>query len=183
MAVGDYMASGTADGTTSYWGVWMNDQGTSANTATWTGWTGSSASNSYTTGNDFCPLPETEEQRQARLERERVDQERRAQERAKRNAADERARLLLEEFLSPTQLKQWIKDGTFFIETPNGKLFKLGKKGTRELNGKEQAIASYCIHTKRAVPQCDNILARKLLLETDEGEFRRIANRTLLYGH
>ena len=48
----------------------------------------------------------------------------------------------------------------------------------RRLGEDGREVASYCIHPDEAIPAGDLALAKKLLLESDEAAFRRIANES-----
>lgn len=171
--------------------VWTNWVGT-ANTATsatytnavWTNWVG----NTYQQ-----PAPETAEQRAAReqrwaqQQREWAAQEaHRAEERRRTEAERQQARAtaetLLLEHLTEEQAVEYRRDQSFRVISADGERVyrvKRGWSGNVELIRPDgRVVARYCIHPRDWVPEEDNMLAQKLLLETDEAAFNRIANVT-----
>ena len=52
-----------------------------------------------------------------------------------------------------------------------------GRTGNIQLlDGQDKVIKCFCIHPREQCPLDDNVLAQKLLLETNEEEFLRVAN-------
>lgn len=127
-------------------------------------------------------------QRAAEAERIRESIERAAEEKKKRDAAEKVAAELLREHLSDDQREEFDKHGRFTVGIVGGdgqsRRYQIcrGLSGNvKELAADGRAIASFCIHPDvAAFPFHDNMLAQKLMLETDEKAFRRIANRTEL---
>lgn len=188
------------------WRSWSTaDSATTSTTASggvvWVAWCGSATTtNSASTGNQvwyawneryvyevdgnsvsyqYKPAPETEEQKQTRLqaeERRRLEAEER--ERVTREAR-ERAERLLVDSLSPAQLQQ-LKEMDAFIVQLETRRYKI-RRGQKvvELNEQGREVALHCIHpSDYQIPVADVMLAQKLMLETDESAFLRIANRT-----
>lgn len=211
MASGLYYASGqdvwhawttsASCGTaTNVWQSWTETSsplcGTYSNSAPtiWLRWNTASAASGCTTEirtpcYAYHPAPETEEQKTARLALEAQRQAEFAAAEKKRREeqeeADRRAEKILREHLDTNQRKEYKANAAFHVVTADGKRYRL-KKGwagnVEEIDAAGKAIARYCIHPRESVPHDDNLLAQKLLLETDEREFRRIANRTVLAG-
>jgi hypothetical protein len=151
------------------------------------------SSSSVTMGALFIPWTETDEECRARLRaqlppvetpeeiRARVRRlaERKAEE-LEREAAKERARNLLCDHLSPKQ-EEDLRVRGYFDVVVNGRSYRIrrgGHGGWVERMDGQRATDGYCIYLQGECPAEDNMLAQKLLLETDEAEFLRIANRT-----
>lgn len=166
------------------WQGWTSTSTTdgSANNVIWAGWTSANSGITYV---DVAPepTPETDEQRQARLDlaeqhRIRMETERLAKEEARRKAEE-----LLRETLDAEQLEQFDRTKWFFVIGQSGKRYRIrhGWSGNiDELNELDQVVAEYCIHPQRDVPVEDSMLIQKLMLEADEQRLLQIANRT---GH
>lgn len=171
-----YTSSTTA---TTVWRVWANQQ-------TWV------RCHVY----DYAapPTPElTPEQKKAaaaQAERQRIENDRIRAENARLAAieaerqriAAERADELLREHLDHQQRDELEKAKRFHVVSQKGKRFRIdrGSHGNVfELDDKERPSRRFCIQPP-GVPHGDAMLAQKLLLETDEDAFRRIANVTEL---
>jgi len=145
-------------------------------------------------------LNETEEQRIAREEREvrqaaereernRVYRQQDAARRRQKEEAEERARKLLMSLLTPEQRVELEEKKHFHLTVmdPDGaeRVYRIdrGMAGNVKLLGPDGRPArSYCIHADSRLPYEDQMLAQKLLLESDEGQFLKIANQTIV-GH
>lgn len=105
---------------------------------------------------------------------------------AKRQAADSKAKQLLMNFLTEEQQAQYEKDRFFeVLTTRDGKVRKYriehGWAGNVYLiDDQGRKSERFCIHPAKVLPHADNLLAQKLLLESDEGRFLQIANKTVL---
>lgn len=100
---------------------------------------------------------------------------------AKRVECVERATLLLCENLTPAQAEEFRRTRAFTVHSKDGGRVYLVTYGTAgnvfELKaGKRQT--KFCIHPDEDVPVPDVMLAQKLMIETDEAAFRRVANKT-----
>lgn len=96
-----------------------------------------------------------------------------------KRAAKARARRLLVEALSAEQQASYEKNGYFIVEV-GGTKYRIdqGTHGNvKQLDHAGRPIYSYCIQPAN-VPDEDAMLAQKLMLETDEEAFKRIANRS-----
>jgi hypothetical protein len=127
--------------------------------------------------------PETEEQRCAREERARVaavESKKRVEQMRLRAA---RAKALLEEALDRKQRAEFRKHGYFHVQTADGERAYRLRPGSSPLRVKSDDGFgySYCIHPVGNYAAEDTVLALKLLLETDEEAFLRIANASI--GH
>lgn len=129
----------------------------------------------------------TEEQKQklaaeraAREEQRRQEEEKRKQE---QKVADEKAEKLLRSCLTQRQRRMYHRTKSFCVQARDGARFRLtrGWSGNVvELDKRGRAVARYCLHPRDRVPEPDNLLTQKLLLETDPERFRKTANRTAL---
>jgi hypothetical protein len=118
---------------------------------------------------------ETEEQRLAREAREMAA-------RIKREAATKRAEELLLVCLTEEQRKQYTELG-YFETLVNDKVYRInrGRSGNVQLIEGGVPKAKFCIHPRAIIPDQDTMLAQLLMLRTDEAEFLRVANRTILH--
>jgi hypothetical protein len=118
-----------------------------------------------------------QEAAQAETRRLREEQERR------KAAATKKARALLRATLTPAQRRELDRLNRFHVIV-EGRTYRInrGVSGNIELleeRGDELFVKeSFCIHSDHELPVEDHMLAQKLLLETDEVAFRRIANIT-----
>lgn len=116
---------------------------------------------------------ETEEARAARVASQ-------AQQRAERRKAEARAKKLLLTCLTPEQRNDWEKEQAFRVISADGERIYQIKRGrcrnVQLLNPEGQVIRHYCAHPIEDVPDDDTVLAQKLMLETCEQEFLRLAN-------
>lgn len=101
-------------------------------------------------------------------------------------AADARADVLLNTILNAEQRTQFARNRFFEVVTGStgatrryrikhgwaGNIFLLDDKG--------REVEIFCLHPHTPVPVADNLIAQKLLLETDEASFLRIANRRII---
>lgn len=90
-----------------------------------------------------------------------------------RNNESERANNLLLEHLDKQQRKQWESSWSFAVQGSEGNHYTVYDTIVRDRNN-----VAYCLQAEDCrVPTADVVLARKLLIEADEGEFLRRANR------
>jgi hypothetical protein len=174
------------------WNSWVDGSASSSATystttsnssdGAWVQWVSIDGGNpSISRYHPVTPPPETEEQRQARLEREQRQQEEMRQREEGRIAAQRKAEELLRENLDDEQREQFDKTKWFFVIGQSGKRYRIrhGWAGNvDELNEEGHRIAEYCIHPAKQVPTEDNMLIQKLMLEADEARFLQIANRS-----
>lgn len=155
---------------------------------TWTAWNTIyvANTNNITRLNVDVPraAPLTPEEQRARAEeRQRWDRVR-AEEAKVRAEADQRAEKILHEALTNKQRAELRDRGFFTMETirPSGERrtyrIKRGRSGNVEqidpTSGR--VLKRLCAHPIMHVPDPDTMLAQKLMLETMEDEFLRIAN-------
>lgn len=101
----------------------------------------------------------------------------------KRAGAQRRALDLLKQILTETQLAAFEKDECIPVDASSGKKYviKKGRAGNVFSIKDGKLVEKYCIHPRDSeVPEADVMLAQKLILETNEEEFLRIANKTRL---
>lgn len=94
-------------------------------------------------------------------------------------AAKRRARKILKEFCTPEQWKQFLKQKTItVIGSHSGIVYTviLGRIHNVKVSSEESKY-TLCAHPQIMVPDEDTILAQKLMLECNEQEFLKIANR------
>jgi heme exporter protein D len=93
---------------------------------------------------------------------------------ARRRQARQRAEELLLAWLSPDQRAQYRSRGRFEVTTAAGHRYRVCPGGVVRLDPRGWA---YCIEAATPVPVADELLAFKLLLETDEQRFLATAHR------
>lgn len=182
------------------WFTWTTDSASStAVSGAWENWTIQTASSTSCTANawfywcDEAPVLSDEERaavaarqaEQARqaAERRTVWERQRAKEAEERQAAEAKAEALLLEHLTPEQRDSYTRKKEFEVQTESGRRYRLrhGWAGNvDELDENGRAVNRLCIHPAVHVPNPDNLLAQKLLLQWDEERFRKIANHTRL---
>jgi hypothetical protein len=148
---------------------------------TWDAWVGTTYPST---------IEETDEQREARLQREeeaRQERERREAERKEqlrkqeeeRALAQAKATELLREVLTEKQLAEYEKSKQFTVIAASKKRYVIRESGAPlEVDKEGKTLASYCIHPSTWFPKQDIMLGHKLMLEDDEENWLRIANRT-----
>lgn len=101
---------------------------------------------------------------------------------AKRDMADKRAVELLMSVLDSRQQKQYLDTGSILVVTPKGRHVQLnngwGGNAVEKCARTGRPLKRFCIHPANAMPDADNVLLQKLLLETDEDKFFRVAYTT-----
>lgn len=93
-----------------------------------------------------------------------------------------RARELLVSTLDRKQYREFEREGYFHVHTKDGVRAYRIRPGSPPLRvkGEDGLRWQYCIHPEFGYPSADVALAHKLLLESDEEEFLRIANASPL---
>lgn len=102
--------------------------------------------------------------------------------------ADKRAAALLLANLTAEQAEDYRRTQSFVVVQP----LQFGRPARRYritfrlagnvylLDDEGLDVERYCIHAQEPIPVADNMLAQKLMLEADEEQFLRVANRTRL---
>ena len=180
-------------GVTQVWPQWVQSCGTNTgstcdNTTTtaWTHWISTTGGinlwnqwvQNGTSGNCIVTvgsLPQQTAEEEAAWRKMVAEQEQ------KKQNAQKRALELLRQILTETQLAAFEKDQCIPVDAPSGNkyLIKKGRSGNVVSIKDGKPVEKYCIHpSDYEIPDEDCMLAQKLLLEDDEAEFLRIANRT-----
>jgi hypothetical protein len=92
----------------------------------------------------------------------------------RRRRARRRAEALLWSWLSPAQRRQYRRRRWFEVATASGRRYRILRGGVVRLDPRG---SGYCIEATSPVPVADEMLANKLLLETDERRFLATAHR------
>ena len=92
----------------------------------------------------------------------------------RRRRARRRAEALLWAWLTPVQRKQYRARRWFEVTTASGRRYRILRGGVVRLDPRG---SGYCIEATSPVPVADEMLANKLLLETDERRFLATAHR------
>jgi hypothetical protein len=91
-----------------------------------------------------------------------------------RRQARRRAEALLWAWLSPAQRRQYRARRWFEVTTASGRRYRVLRGAVVRLHPRG---SGYCIEATSPVPVADEMLANKLLLETDERRFLATAHR------
>jgi hypothetical protein len=92
----------------------------------------------------------------------------------RRRQARLRAEALLWAWLSPAQRRQYRARRWFEVTTTSGRRYRVLRGGVVRV---EPRGSGFCIEATSPVPVADEMLANKLLLETDERRFLATAHR------
>jgi hypothetical protein len=92
----------------------------------------------------------------------------------RRRKARLRAEALLWAWLSPAQRQQYRARRWFEVRTTSGRRYRILRGGVVRI---DPHGSGYCIEAASPVPVADEMLANKLLLETDERRFLATAHR------
>jgi hypothetical protein len=92
----------------------------------------------------------------------------------RRRQARMRAEALLWAWLSPAQRRQYRARRWFEVRTASGRRYRILRGGVVRVDPRG---SGYCIEATTPVPVADEMLANKLLLETDERRFLATAHR------
>jgi len=125
---------------------------------------------------------ESAEEIRARQRKEALVRERIERARVIRDEANHRAEKLLMQFLNDRQREQFTRERFFEVASADGNRryrIKEGWAGNVEVISPEGVIIeTLCIHPTKEMPSADNLLAQKLMIETNEELFRKTANIT-----
>lgn len=89
-----------------------------------------------------------------------------------------RAISLLRSKLSDAQRRCYDKHGFFFVVAPSGRRYKIARGWVKYIEDGEREI-SLCVSSQGTMPEEDQMLAKKLHIETNEDEFLATANKSL----
>jgi hypothetical protein len=93
---------------------------------------------------------------------------------ARQREAETSAEALLVSWLSPRQREQYHLHGWFDVVTQGGSRYRIRRGKVVRMDARRYA---YCVEATPWVPEADQMLAKKLLLETDERRFLATAYR------
>lgn len=188
----DTTSAGTASTNCDIWGSWADNTTnttyatTSDTISVWFTWAGNEFTLPFNAKYRQPELTaEQIEERRVQQERARVENELRLQEARERTAkAEERASLLLMMLLNLAQYADWRDRQGFIVIAASGRRYQI-KKGyagnVYELDKDDRRIASYCGHISSSDgPAIDNMIAQKLMIESDEQRFLQIANQHMV---
>jgi hypothetical protein len=104
--------------------------------------------------------------------------------RKERKRARKRARKLLWANLAPDQRRELRRKGRFHVTGSKGNVYRIASSvpfNVRLAGEAKRSRIFFCLEAEDPdLPMEDIMLAQKLLLETDEGEFLRLANMAYL---
>lgn len=177
------------------WSQWCGTTSTATTACTWVQWFASDTATATTITSTiwqtwcsstvyYAPPQQSAEQRVHQQAEQKRWQEQAAEERKKREAAEARAKTLLEENLALKERERLRKDGHFIVHGRSGCRYRIrkGHSGNIDVIDKNGIITHrLCAHPAEYVPDHDTMLTQKLMLESDESEFLRIANRHAIY--
>lgn len=122
--------------------------------------------------------------KRARLDAEVAELRRRQEEEQK--TADARAEELLLSALDEEQKAEYRKDKSFHVRNPkSGRRYRIRRAWSghvERIGDHGRPVERLCAHPRVQVPLPDNQLIAKLMIETDEDQFRRLANVTPMPG-
>lgn len=121
----------------------------------------------------------TAEQQQAALERHQQREREYEASQARRTHVLNRAKALLLSCLNPEQRSMFERENKFRVVGSRGGIYEIRQGRTHnifklDLEGRQ--IEEWCVHVEAYLPDCDNMLAQKLDLETNEDGLRLLAN-------
>lgn len=172
------MADITTNASTDVWSDWTT---TSADSdRTWYYWTGETGGGNYSPRSPEIKPPSSEEIERERQERKKQEIENRKREKEKQKAKRKAERLLFE-LIGKSEYGKFCKSGYVDVEGKSGRIYRIEpRRQIKVFDGKDKldvAIESLCIMTPNYyLPEADEIIWKKLLIEADEEEFLKVAN-------
>lgn len=159
------------------WNQHWTSIGTTTGSTTWITWNTNYISTNY-------GVPETDELRAAREERERAETAHWERRRQEQEEVKQRAEELLLALLSDEQAETWREHKWFEVRgSCSGRRYRIRHGITHNVNlmagSGDDVEVNYCAHPP-GVPAEDVCLAQMLLLATNEDEFLRVANARVL---
>lgn len=124
-------------------------------------------------------LVESEEEREARVQRELIRTEERKKKERIRKLASIEAKSLLDSVLTEVQRECFKKENWFLVIGKSGDIYRInrGFVGNVDLlDPTGKLLRSFCMHINTRFPMEDNLVAQKLHLETDDKHFVENAN-------
>lgn len=131
---------------------------------------------------ESAPEPEltAEEARLAREEEARFEQLR-IKDKKKAKEAEHKAKVLLLELIGRMDYKKFCRAGYIDVDGNSGKIYRISPRAmTKVFAGKDKLdvkLESLCIEMRdRALPEADEMVWKKLMIESDEKAFAKTAN-------
>jgi len=178
--------SGTTTATDTTWNHWCDGTADTTNSYIWINWCtegpvvqSSGSGNTITLTASSPRIPTEEERRQTRM-RERAERRLRMNRSRmltrQRIVAENKALQLLEDLIGPEQRKVYEETGRLFVK--GQKYDWLLRAGGIPMRIERDRVMDLCIHlpNRHSLPETDNIIALKCLVEADEELFRRTGN-------
>lgn len=95
----------------------------------------------------------------------------------KKTEAEKQALLTLREIISEQDFRRYLRYGFLLVKSSSGKIYQIwGNKSHTKVFWKGQRIEEICVRLRQHVPPTDNVIAFKIMIETDEQEFRNQGN-------
>lgn len=130
----------------------------------------------------WTPPPETEEQKQARLEREAQQKREREEAQKRRDLARQKAEELLKEHIGLEAFGKLHEIGYLEMDSCKyqGRKYRVPKyaRGSLDIVENGKVIDRLCVHPGQRFEDGDEILARIVMLEVNEDEILQIANHS-----
>ena len=171
-----YSTTSTASSTDT-WGYWVDGTATVTMTSTETVWYEWNSSGEV---RRIAPQPRelSEEERAAQEVRQAENRRIAAEQAEKRKQAKERSMKLLRDALDKKQRNRFDNHGHFFVRGVSGELYRIdqGRVANVKVMDGDKVKHRLCAHVREQVPDHDNMLAQKVMLENFEDEFLRMAN-------
>lgn len=118
------------------------------------------------------------------IAREAAANAKREAEQRERAAAEAKADELLLSLLDAPARERYLAEGVVEVRVESGRLYELRKGwagNVAELDPHtRKRTRRFCIHPRQSMPVADNLVAQMLMLQSDEDEFHRIANASVL---
>jgi len=157
---------------------------TSSNNTAWYAWnnsTGTSTTTAYIDEANEVWERWTENQHSAHVQAQQQElaRKRRIREARIRRMKELRAKRLLKQHLNEEQRAMLNDKDHFYMRAASGQLYRIrnGRSGNVDvMHDESRRQHSLCAHPNDYCPNYDTMLAQKLMLETNEEEFKRIAN-------
>lgn len=150
----------------------------------WLAWNRTYAATPSITDGLVVRTAETPEQAAARERRRIADRDRSIQIEGERALARDRAQRILQENLTDAQREELAQNGHFTLTVHAGeerRLYRIKRgrsRNVQQVDDNGRVLKTLCAHPGIACPDEDTMLAQKLMLETQEREFLRIANHS-----
>ena len=184
----DYSSASSTTTTSDIWTGWNASTSTSYTTSScttgsvWVTWNGDNTVK-YTPVQRSIPAPSQEEidRRRERRDQERKESEERQKRydemERKREAAEEKAKQLLLDLIGEDQLKVYEETGRVFVKGRKQD-YIVQRQGT-VIQIQKDKLVDMCVHLENRTkyPETDNVVAMKIMLETDEDRVLKLANQ------